>query len=169
MPMLSYRHGDQLMPKSEVFFVTSELQQVLDNQPPKPQRSILDPFRPFILRWRREGRTYRDIQQILAVECKVRVHHETLRRFIRRRARPRKPQPDLEFEPETVQPMNNSSAVSTDTRKPRMTLDERRAQADAIRERLSKPPLPAKPADTRPLFDYDPDKPLTLINNTKEK
>jgi hypothetical protein len=65
--------------------------------------------------------------------------------------------------------MNNSSAVSTDTRKPRMTLDERRAQADAIRERLSKPPLPAKPADTRPLFDYDPDKPLTLINNTKEK
>lgn len=169
MPMLSYRHGGQLMPKSEVFFVTSELQQVLDNQPPKPQRSILDPFRPFILRWRREGRTYRDIQQILAVECKVRVHHETLRRFIRRRARPRKPQPDLEFEPETVQPMNNSSAVSTDTRKPRMTLDERRAQADAIRERLSKPPLPAKPADTRPLFDYDPDKPLTLINNTKEK
>jgi hypothetical protein len=153
------------MPKSKVFFVTPELQQVLDNQPAKPPRSVLDPFRVFILRWRREGRTYRDIQQILAVECKVRVHHETLRRFIRRRARPRKPQPNLDLEPVAVQPVEKSSAaVSTVERKPRISIEERRAQAEAIRTNFK--PLFAK-EETKPLFDYDPDKPLTL--KPKEK
>lgn len=158
------------MPKPEIFVITPELQQVLDRVPEtNDPRSRLDPFKPYILRWRRQGKTYRRIAEILTKECKVSVSHKGVHKFVKRAARPRKPQRDLEFEPETVQPMNNSSAVSTDTRKPRMTLDERRAQADAIRERLSKPPLSAKPADTRPLFDYDPDKPLTLINNTKEK
>ena len=115
------------MPKSEVFFVTPELRQVLENQPDDGPRSRLDPFRPFIVRWRRQGKTYRKIQEILATECKVRVHHETLRRFLKRRSRPRKPQPDLEFEPVT-QPVNNSSAaVLPVERKPRMTAEERAA------------------------------------------
>jgi hypothetical protein len=89
------------MPKSEVFFITPELQQVLDHLPAKRPRSILDPFRPFILRWRRDGRTYRDIQQILAVECKVQVTYQMLFKFVKLRSRPRKPQPDIEFEPAT--------------------------------------------------------------------
>jgi hypothetical protein len=157
------------MPKSEVFLVTPELQQVLDNQPAKTPRSILDPFRAFILRWRREGRTYRDIQQILAAECKVRVHHETLRRFIRRRSRPRKPQPDLEFEPATVQPVESSSAaVSAAARKPRMSIEERRAQADAIRAQFAKPEFQPK-EKPKPLFDYDPDRPLTNKPQTKDR
>ena len=158
------------MPRREILFVTPELQTVLDNLPAdEAPRSRLDPFRPFILRWRRQGKTYRRIQEILAVECKVRVHHETLRRFIRRRARPRKPQPNLESEPATVQPAESSSgAVSTDARKPRMSMEERIAQADALRAQFAKPVLPAKPKDTRPLFDYDPDRPLTLIK-PKEK
>jgi hypothetical protein len=158
------------MPKSEIFFVTPELQQVLDSLPPGTPRSKLDPLRPFILRWRRERRGYREIQQILRNECRVKASLSTLFHFVKSRSKPRKPiQPDFEIEPATVQPVASSSAaVSPVERKPRMTLEERRAQADAIRAQFAKPALPTKPEDTRPRFEYDPDKPLTLIKS-KEK
>jgi hypothetical protein len=147
------------MPKSEVFFVTPELQHVLDNQPAKPPRSILDPFRAFILRWRREGRTYRDIQQILAVECKVRVHHETLRRFIKRRSRPRKAQPDLEFSP--VNPVE-----TTDTVTPRLTAEERAAARAALRASYNQPLFPNE--EKKPLFVRRPG-PIRNLNNEGER
>ncbi len=155
------------MPKPEIYFVTPELQQVLDNLPADGPRSKLEPFKVFILRWRRQGRTYRRIAEILTNQCKVSVSHIGVRKFVRRAARPRKTQPEIE--PVTVQPVESSSdAGSPIARKPRMTIEERRAQADEIRARLANSVSKAKPADTRPLFDYDPDKPLTLIN-TKEK
>jgi hypothetical protein len=135
------------MPKSEVFFVTPELQQVLDNLPAKRPRSILDPFRPFILRWRREGRTYREIQQILAVECRVQVTYQMLFKFVKQRSRPRKPQPDLEIEPATTQPGNSSSAaVLPEARKPRMTAEERAA----LRASFDQPLFPTE--EQKPLF-----------------
>ena len=151
----------QLMPKPEIFFVTPELQQVLDSLPPGTPRSKLDPLRPFILRWRRERRGYREIQQILRNECRVKASLSTLFHFVKSRSKPRKPiQPEIEMEPATVEPVNSSSAaVSAAERKPRMSIEERRAQADAIRANFK--PLFAK-EETKPLFDYDPDKPLTL-------
>jgi len=158
------------MPKSEIFVVPPELQQVLDNLPEDgPRLSRLEPFKPFILRWRRQGRSYRKILRILRAECHLKVAYGTLHEFVKLRSRPRKPQPNLESEPATVQPAESSSgAVSTDARKPRMSMEERIAQADALRAQFAKPVLPAKPKDTRPLFDYDPDRPLTLIK-PKEK
>jgi hypothetical protein len=47
MPLWSYLHEGQLMPKPEIFFVTPELQQVLDALPPGTPRSKLGPLQPF--------------------------------------------------------------------------------------------------------------------------
>jgi len=154
------------MPKPEIFFITPELQQVLDAVPEQSDpRSKLEPFRPYILRWRRQGKTYRKIAEILTKECKVSVSHIAVRKFVKRAARPRKAQPDIEIEPATVQLVTSSSeAVAPVARKPRMSIEERRAQADAMRANFK--PLFAK-EQNKPLFDYDPDKPLTL--RSKEK
>jgi hypothetical protein len=106
MLLLSYLHEGQLMPKSEIFFISPDLQQVLDSVPEhNDPRSRLGPFKPYILRWRRQGKTYRRIAEILTKECKVSVSHIAVLKFVKRAARPRKPQPDLEFEPETIQPV----------------------------------------------------------------
>ena len=144
------------MPKQTLFFVTPELQRVLDNLPADEPRSRLEPFRAFILRWRREGRTYRKIQEILAVECKVRVHHETLRRFIKRRSKPRKPQP----EPEAGQlPLISTESPQPTSVGKKLTPEERAAQVEYIRS-LNQFTLQEQPEKTR--WNFDVDKPRTL-------
>jgi hypothetical protein len=158
------------MAKPEIFFITPELQQVLDSVPEQNDlRSKLDPFKPYILRWRRQGKTYRKIQQILRDKCQFEVAYGPLYRFVKRRSRPRKAQTDIDLDPVAVQPVNSSSAaVSPVERKPRMSIEERRAQADALRAQFASKPESQPKAETKPLFEYDPDKPLTLIQ-TKEK
>jgi hypothetical protein len=75
---------------------SEELLKLLENLPPDEPRSKLEPFRAIILRWRRQGRSYRRIQQILLEQCNVDVAYETLRRFVQRRERPRAVQPEAE-------------------------------------------------------------------------
>jgi len=93
------------MPKSGVFFVTAELQQVLDNLPADEPRSRLEPFQLFILRWRRERRSYERIRQILRDECQVKVSVSTLFKFVQRRSRPRKAEAEVQPEPVQKVPM----------------------------------------------------------------
>ena len=98
-PQCLCRHiplGGTLMPKSGVFVVTDELRRVLDSLPADEPRSRLEPFRAFILRWRREGRSFSRIQQILADECHVKVSGEAVRKFVQSRSRPRKRKPEAE-------------------------------------------------------------------------
>jgi len=148
------------MPKSTLFVVTDELWCALDALPAIPPKSCLDPLRPFILRLRRDGRTYRNIQQILADECDVRVHHETLRRFIKSRSKPRRPKLELEFEREqpkssaSPQPVDQSTASGK-----RLSPEERAAQVEFIRS-LNKPASQEQPA--RPRWNLDVDKPRTI-------
>jgi hypothetical protein len=150
------------MPKSEIFFITPDLQQVLDSVPEKNDpRSKLDAFKPYILRWRRQGKTYRRIAEILTNECKVSVSHKGVHKFVKRAARPRKPQPDLEIEPATVQPVASSSAaVSSVQRKPRMTPEERAA----LRASFDQPLFPTE--EEKPLFVRRPG-PIRNLNNEK--
>jgi hypothetical protein len=139
MPLLSYAFEGQLMPKSEVLFVTPELQRVLDNLPDSDPRSKLEPFRPFILRWRRRGRSYRAIRQILHDECHVHASLSTLFNFVERCSRPRTVQPEPEIELATMPPPKLSGETApANTRKPHLTHEERVAQADAIRAALAK-------------------------------
>jgi hypothetical protein len=70
-----------------IFVVTPELQRLLDAVPGKELRSKLDPFAAYILRWRRQGKSYRRIQQILADKCGVKVSYDALRGFVLRRSR----------------------------------------------------------------------------------
>ena len=96
-----FPHGGTVMPE-----LTDELRRVLDALPaePEPERSRLDPFRAYILRWRREGRSYRQIQSILQNQCGVRIAYGPLRRFVIRKSRPRK-RVDVETEPQTAEPV----------------------------------------------------------------
>lgn len=142
--------------KQPVFAVTPELQQKLDSLPANEPRSRLEVFRPFILRWRREGRSYRRIQQILATECHTKVSFETLRRFVNRRTRPRKvAEPDL-----TVEAVPQPAPATHDPF----------AEARARMRRQKAAPAPEKPLK---LFEYteeDAMKPIVFRNsNEKEK
>jgi hypothetical protein len=148
------------MLKGGVFFVTPELQQLLDNLPADEPRSRLEPFKPFILRWRRQGKTYRRIAEILTNECKVSVSHIGVRKFVKRAARPRKTQPDLEIEPVAVQP-GESAAVLPVERKPRMTAEERAA----LRASYNQPLFPME--EKKPLFVRRPG-PIRNLNNERE-
>jgi hypothetical protein len=155
------------MPKPTLFVVTDELRQVLDNLPALEPKSRLDPLRPFIMRWRREGRSYRMIQEILQNECKVRIHNETLRRFVKRRLKPRKPKPEIDLEPEATQPVNSSSAaVSPVERKPRMSIEEREAARAALRASFETPLFPTE--ERKPLFERRPG-PIRNLNNEVTK
>ena len=68
---------------------TEELLKRLENLPPGEPRSKLEPLRVYILRWRRQGRSYRRIQRILREHCQMEVAYETLRRFVQRREQSR--------------------------------------------------------------------------------
>ena len=160
MPLSSYPAEGSLMPNSGVFFVTPELQEVLDNLPEDDPRSKLEPYRAFILRWHGQGRSYRKIQRILAAECKILVHHETLRKFVQRRSRSRKLQPELQSEPDQITP----SSVVRRNRIPetpnRRSPEEIAAMREAAKSSNHKPAFQPQ-EETKPLFVYDPDRPLT--------
>lgn len=135
-----------------------ELQRIYDSVPEDEPKSRLEPYRELILRWRRQGRTYHRIRELLATRCNVTVAYVTLYRFIKRCSRPRKAQPDLGFEPET-QPVNDSSgAVQSVERKPRMTPEERAA----LRASYDRPLFPNE--EQKPLFVRKPG-PIRNLNN----
>jgi hypothetical protein len=151
------------MPKQSLFVLTHELQQALENLPKDERRcSSLEPFRAIILRWRREGRTYRRICQILHDECQLKVAYGTLHEFVQRRSKPRKPKPE---EPETDQldlaaegPAGLPPAAFTPGTK-RLTPEERQAQVEFIRS-LNQPTSEQQPE--KPRWHFDVDKPRTL-------
>jgi hypothetical protein len=153
------------MPSQTLFFVTPELQQVLDNLPADEPRSRLEPFRAFILRWRRKGRTYRRIQTILRNECRVAVSISTLFNFVERRSKPRKVRLEVDDLLPVVPVQQQLTEVATP--KPRRTPEEIAALRAAASADNHKPAFEAKQED-KPYFDYDPDKPLTN-KPTKEK
>jgi len=134
--------------------LSDELVKQLENLPPPEPRSRLEPLRELILAWRQQGRSYRRIQQLLHEHCKVDVAYETLRRFVQRRERPDWPAMETEPVPAPVTPV------------PAPNFD-RYAEA---RERMRK--LKAEPAPVREpvklLFEYDPDKPLTIDRSIKD-
>ena len=171
MPLPSYALGGTLMRKYGVFVVTDELQQVLDNLPPNETRSSrLEPFRASILLWRREGRSYRKIQHILAAECRVQVTYETLRRFVKLRSKPRKPKAEPECEqvlPEVVQqPLPEQAAVPTSS--PKLSpQDAAQKRPGSLRSFRNKPALAPKPAVLQE-FHYDEDKPLTIDRTIRD-
>jgi hypothetical protein len=148
------------MPKAKLFVVTDELQRVLERLPALEPKSQLDPLRPFILRWRREGRSYRNILAILKSECRVVVCYETVRKFVKSRTKPRKAKLELEFEREQTtssaapRPVDQSTVSGK-----RLSPEERAAQVEFIRS-LNKSAPQEQPA--KPRWNLDVDKPRTI-------
>jgi len=128
---------------------SEELLKRLENLPPAEPRSKLEPLRAYILRWRRQGRSYRRIQQILREHCQLNVAYETLRRFVLRRENPRsaEPEPLAATSPVSAAPpsgeakprwnfdadKSGTTTAAIEEKRPRLSAEERAAQVEFIR------------------------------------
>jgi hypothetical protein len=130
---------------------SAELLQLLENLPPDEPRSKLEPFRAIILRWRRQGRSYRRIQEILLEQCQLEVAYETLRRFVQRRERPRAALPEDESPiTPSAPPLVPTSADPYAEARERMRL-------------LKAQPVPVKPPPRFVYSEEDAIKPLVMM------
>jgi hypothetical protein len=131
----------------EPFVLTDEMRRILDALPQEvPSRSKLKPLRTYILRWRRDGRSYRQIQDILRDTCGIQVARQSIYQFVRRHERPRK---RGDSEPEHFGETGNLAEKSEAFAGP--------VKAGGV----PKPELRPKP---EPEFDFDPTQPLINKN-----
>jgi seryl-tRNA synthetase len=63
-----------------------KFKEIIDGLPDKPPRSRLEPYYELVKELRRRGRTYRDIADILAEECQLRVTASGIHAFVRTRS-----------------------------------------------------------------------------------
>jgi hypothetical protein len=158
MPLLSELARSTPDATSGVPLMKAELQAIFDSTPADEPRSRLEPYRELILRWRRQGKTYRRICVLLADHCKVQMDCAGLYRFMKRSSKPRKPMPELEFEQPTSSPEPQPVSQPATSGK-RLSAEERAAQVEFIRSlnQSASQDLPAKPR-----WNLDVDKPRTI-------
>ena len=143
--------------------MNAELQQRLNEIPEDSPRSRLEPFSQFILRWRRQGRSYERIRQILRDECRVNVAHATLFKFVQRRSRPRK----VQTEPELEQPTIPSAARSSSQRATTPSSDDLYAEARERMRRHKAEPVQPKKSKVFEINEEDFEKPLQMMAKPK--
>jgi hypothetical protein len=123
--------------------------------------SRLEPHREFILRLRRDGRSYRQIRTILAERCSLQISRNALFEFVKRRSRPRKHPVNhaaLEHEPAYPQAVSQQPTPQDSWPKIRRTPEEVAEMRARARAANHKPTVKPEPP---PIFIYDPTKPLT--------
>jgi hypothetical protein len=148
--------------------MNDELLQRLASWPNDETRSRLEPYRELILRWRRQGRSYRKIQRILAAECKLTLTQQAIRKFVKLRLRPRNLKPETELELERERPMAAPTPTSTPDPWPgKLPPEERERQRAILKALREKSVVAPKEDDDFPL--WDPDKPLTNKPNSEDK
>jgi hypothetical protein len=145
------------MPQLMQIPMDPRLEEILTTLPPIVAKSRLEPYRAFVLRLRRDGRTYREIKKILADQCKVRISLNALYKFTKGRRRPR-----IAVNPESPQPdpVRRESLEREELPKPRRRCTQEEIEAMRAKARASahKPTTePRRP----PVFHYDPTRPLT--------
>jgi hypothetical protein len=149
------------MLRSGIIAVNPELLRIYDGTPEDEPRSRLQPYCELILRWRRQGKSYRRICKLLADRCGVRIGRTALNEFVQRRSRPRKGQPEVELPPEAAQ---TEQSVAP-TKYTKLSPDEVARQRALIQDLRSKPAVVPK---VRKRFVYDPDEPLILEKHKQE-
>jgi hypothetical protein len=132
------------------------LEKIFESIPDDEPRSRLEPYHELILRWRRQGRSYRRIRQLLAEKCDVKVAYVTLYKFIQRRSRS-KADPQTEAQLAIIMPVR--SEEKSPLRLSRPSPEEIAAMREAARASNHKPVFASE--ERQELFVYDPDKPLT--------
>ncbi len=166
MPLCAYAYVGPRCHCSEGLLMTPEQFRDLANLPLDESCSRLEPYRELILRWRRQGRGYTRIRKLLAEKCSVTISRQVLTRFIKRRAKPRKPKPDSDLESATVQPVAPvRQAAATSIPK---SSDQSVDPYAEVRERMRKhkeapPPLKPRKVFEVPEEDDDEIKPLRMM------
>jgi len=155
MPLWSYAFERQQMPMSGVLPMNGDHQRVADSVLEDEPRSRLEPYREVILRWRRQGRSYRRICKLLGDKFDLKVGRTALHEFVWRRSRPRKVAPEPEIEQPTMLATEPAQAPMPVTK---LTAEERAAQIEFIRS-LNQPTLEDQPKRG---WDFDLDKPRTI-------
>jgi hypothetical protein len=155
MPLWSYAFERQQMPMSGVLPMNGDHQRVADSVLEDEPRSRLEPYREVILRWRRQGRSYRRICKLLGDKFDLKVGRTALHEFVWRRSRPRKVAPEPEIEQPTMLATEPAQAPMLVTK---LTAEERAAQIEFIRS-LNQPTLEEQPKQG---WDFDLDKPRTI-------
>lgn len=147
--------------------MNAELQRIFESIPEDTPRSRLEPYRELILRWRRQGRTYRRIKTLLADQCSIQVSTTMLFKFVKSRSRPRKT--ESEAEPQLVvlapAPPDRVAPEQVAQQPIRLSLEDiarQRALIQALRDK------PVIVPEVRKRFVYDPDEPLTLDRTIKD-
>ena len=161
MPLCAYPAEEQRMPASVVLSMKHELQRIFDDVPADESRSRLEPYRELILRMRRQGRTYHRIRKVLADKCGVTVAYATLYEFIQTRSRPRKTED--EPQPQTMAVLAQPTEQPAARTYTKLSPEEAAAQRAVIKALRNKPAVVH--TEDRPVFVYDPDKPLTNKQN----
>ncbi len=147
--------------------MNAELQRIFESIPEDTPRSRLDPYRELILRWRRQGRTYRRIKTLLADQCSIQVSTTMLFKFVKSRSRPRKAEPDTEPQLILLEPASPDQVAKeqADQQSIRLSSEEvarQRALIQALRDK------PVVVPEVRKRFVYDPDEPLILDRTIKD-
>jgi hypothetical protein len=138
-----------------------ELQRIFESIPDSVPRSRLEPYRELILRWRRQGRSYRQIRDLLCDKLNLKISYLALYEFVQRRSRPRKEQHEVEVAPEAAQ----TEPPKTPTKYNKLSPDEVAKQRALIEELRNKPVVVR---EVRKRFVYDPDEPLILEKHKQE-
>ena len=155
MPLWSYAFERERMPMSGVLPMNGDHQRIADSVLEDEPRSRLEPYREVILRWRRQGRSYRRICKLLGDKFNLKVGRTALHEFVWRRSRPRKVAPEPEIEQPTMLATEPAQAPMPVTK---LTAEERAAQIEFIRS-LNQPTLEEQPKQG---WDFDLDKPRTI-------
>jgi hypothetical protein len=137
-----------------------EFQDIVDSLTEKPPRSCLEPYGELIDELRHRKRTYRDIVDILAKNCRLRVSISTLHDFVRARARRKR---------------HSAGRIATGTRiatpiapKAKILKSGQNPSDEEVRQRIAafkaRKPVAAPSLND---FHFDPDEPLRLIPREK--
>ena len=140
------------------------LESILDNLPPKPSRSKLEPYREFIRELRRRGRSYQEITHILRDRCGVTAGVNSVYNFVRVRE---KAERGTRFRQRGG---GRSTEIAASTRLPERAHSQTRPaigddawkNIEKLKQRQSAPPAGEK------AFVYNEDEPLKLVRGISD-
>lgn len=140
----------------------ANLQEILDNLDEKAPRSRLGPYRELILELRRRNRTYREILQILADRCQIRVSISTLHDFLHDQQRMDSKRGSQKIKVKKALYPNEQLPEPVKSGEEIPAMNDIQQRIAALKRRQT------APRPNAPRFTYDPDQPLHLIRKEKE-
>jgi IS30 family transposase len=141
------------------------LQAILDSLPPKESRSRLEPYGVLIAELRRRGRSYKEIAQVLAEKCQVKVAPSTIFDFVQVRAKAKPKVRTADAESRSGSPQ----AATTPTNAAASAPPEGKQRERGVEERIAS--LKQRPISTKvrkPVFTYEEEEPLKLKPGAKD-